>query len=47
MQLENFIKDNQMALKGLENYKVTVEIKEKEEEIKEIQSKNSEKDCAP
>ena len=29
MELENFIKYNQMALKGLENYKVTIEIKEK------------------
>ena len=26
MELENLIKDNQMALKRLENYKVTVEI---------------------
>ena len=47
MELENVIKDNQMALKGLENYKVTVEIKETEEKIKEIQSKSTEnsEDC--
>ena len=46
-ELENIIKDNQIVLKGLENYKITIEIKEKEEKIKEIQSKNSKKykDC--
>ena len=36
MELENVIKDNQVALKGLKNYKVTVEIKEKEERNREI-----------
>ena len=42
-ELECIIKDNQMVVKGLENYKVTVEIKEKEEKIKQIQSKTSKK----
>merc|ERR1711936_71670 len=43
IELECIIKDNQMAVKGLENYKVTVEIKEKEDKIKQIQSKNVKK----
>ena len=41
--LETIIKDNQMVLKGLEKYKVCVEITEKEEKIKQIQSKNTKK----
>jgi len=45
--LENVIKDNQFVLKTLENYKVTIEIKEAEEKIREIHSKNptNQKDC--
>ena len=41
--LETIIKDNQMVLKGLEKYKVCVEITENEEKIKQIQSKNTKK----
>ena len=45
--LENVIKDNQLVLKTLENYKVTIEIEETEEKIREIHSKNPEnqKEC--
>ena len=33
-EFDNIIKENEMALKDLENYKITVEIKEKEEKTK-------------
>ena len=33
LEFEGIIRENQLAVKGLENYKVTVEIAEKEEKI--------------